>query len=70
MLTTHFICIINIYIYAEMVKITQLNDLENLYHSKTVISKIKIKIITNYEFLKSIHNQVILKVIFKITFKL
>ena len=53
-----------------MVKITQLNDLENLYHSKTVISKIKIKIITNYEFLKSIHNQVFLKVIFKITFKL
>ena len=43
---------------------------ENRNHYKTVISKIKI--ITNYEFLKpkSIGNQVIVKIIFKITFKL
>ena len=55
-----------------MGKITQLGDLENQNHYKTVILKIKIEIITNYEFLKSrsksIENQAILKIILKITF--
>ena len=43
---------------------------ENQYHYKTVI--LKIEIITNYEFLKSksSQNQVILKIILKITFEL
>ena len=51
-------------------KIAQLGDFENPNNCKTVI--FKIKIITNYEFLKSksIGNQAILKIIFKITFKL
>ena len=55
-----------------MGKITQLGDFENLNHYKIVILKIKIEIITNYEFLKSkfCSNQVILKIIFKITFEL
>ena len=53
-----------------MGKITQLADFEN--HYKTVILKIKIEIITNYEFLKSKSslNQLILKISFKITFEL
>ena len=47
--------------HPEMGKITQHGDFENQNHYKTVILKIKIEIITNYEFLKSksIGNQVI-----------
>ena len=36
-----------------MGKITQLGDFENKNHYITVILKIKIEIITNYEFFKS-----------------
>ena len=55
-----------------MGKINQLGDFENQNHYKTVILRIKNEIITNYEFLKlkSRLNQVILKIIFKITFQL
>ena len=51
-----------------MGKITKLGDFENQNYYKTVI----FEIITNYEFLtsKSIENAEILKIIFKITFKL
>ena len=53
-----------------MGKIPQLGDFENQNHYKTVILKIKIN--TNYEFLKSKSslNQLILKIIIKITFEL
>ena len=53
-----------------MGKITQLGDFENQNHYKTVILKVKIKIMTNHEFLKSKSSlkQVILKIIFKIPF--
>ena len=55
-------------------KSIQNSDFENQNQYKTVILKIKIKIITNYEFLKSrsksIQNKVILKILFKIFFKL
>ena len=55
-----------------MSKVTLLGELENPNHYKTVILKIKIEINTNYEFLKSNFslNQVILKIILKITFEL
>ena len=53
-----------------MAKITQLGDFENQNRYKTVVLKIKVEIITNYEFLKSSLNQMILKIIFKITFEL
>ena len=54
---------------AEMGKITQLGDFANQNHYyKTVILKIKIEIITNYEFLKS--KSSLKQVILKITYEL
>ena len=55
-----------------MGKFTQLGDFENRNDYKTVILKIKIKIITNYEFIKKeiIKNEVILKIVSTITYRL
>ena len=56
-----------IYIYSEMIKMTQLADFEDQNLYKTVIFKIKIEIITYYEFFKSnsIENQMFYKLFLK-----